>query len=145
MINFRYGPVELYLVGFTGEYPSIEVLGALKDLIDTGLVRLLDLVLVTRSEDGAVEVVEVEGDTDMPGLGETTALATGLIGTDDIVSLSEAIEPGASAVLVALELAYARALAEQLIASDGELLRSVRIPAPVVNALLDIVEQEEGD
>ncbi|WP_449281948.1 DUF6325 family protein [Leucobacter sp.] len=144
MTHFRYGPVELHLVGFTGDAPSPEVLGALEDLLETGLVRLLDFVLVSKSEDGVIDIVEIEA-AGSPGLSGAAPLASGLVGAEDVESLSEAIAPGSSAALVALELAYQRELAEKLAASGGEVLRSERIPAPIVNAVLDLAEQEEGD
>ncbi len=155
MTHFRYGPVELYLVGFTGEVPSPEVRAALGDLLDTGLVRLLDFLLVTKSNDGAIETIEVDdgGALDLNG---ASPLASGLIGAEDVESLAEAIAPGSSAALVALELTYQRELAEKLASSGGAVLFSERVGAPIVNALLDtaeealaeqsvVVEQEEGD
>lgn len=144
MTHFRYGPVELHVVGFPGDAPSPQVLGALGNLLDTGLVRLLDFILVAKSEDGAVDVVEIEGDG-APGLNGAVPLAAGLVGAEDVESLAESVAPGTSAAIVALELAYQRELAEQLSASGGEVLRSERIPAPIVNAVLDLAEQEEGD
>lgn len=145
MTSFTYGPVELYLVGFEGETPSPGTLGALGDLLDTGLVRLLDFVLVTKSADGEVDVVEVEDDTAALGLGGAVLLAAGLVGEEDVARFAEQMEPGSSAALVALELAFQRALAENLASSGGIVLDSQRIPAPIVNALLDFAEQEEGE
>lgn len=147
MAEFRYGPVELYLVGFEGPRPDPATLGALLDLLETGFVRLLDLVLVTKSEDGEVDVIEIETDTDLLGFGELDIIASGLAGNEDIDEFAEHIPPGGSAALVALELAFARTLAQNLAASGGVVLRSERITAPIVNAVLDLFEyeEEEGD
>jgi len=140
MTEFTFGPVELYLVGFEGERPSPGVMSALLDLIENGLVRLLDFVLVTKSLDGDVTVTEIEEESAEYGLGEIEFLAAGITGDEDIEELAELIPPGASAALVALELAYARTLTERLATSGGVVLRAERIPAPVVNAVLEAAE-----
>ena len=50
MAEFRYGPVELYLVGFEGDRPSPDTAAALAELVEGGLVRLLDFVIVSKAE-----------------------------------------------------------------------------------------------
>jgi uncharacterized membrane protein len=141
MTEFAFGPVELYLVGFEGDRPSPGVMSALLDLMDGGLVRLLDFVIVSKSDAGEVTVIEVEGDEDY-GFGDVELIATGITGDEDIDELAELIPPGGSAALVALEMAYARTLAERLADSGGVVLRSERIPAPIVNAVLEAAEKE---
>jgi len=137
MAQFRYGPVELYLVGFDGDRPSPGVLDALTDVLDGGLVRLLDFVIVSRSEAGEVTVTEIEDETAQHRLSGVELTATGLVADEDVTEFAELIPPGTSAALVALELAFARTLADRLAASGGVVLRSERIPAPVVNAVAD--------
>lgn len=144
MADFRYGPVELYLVGFEGDRPAPAVMQALTDQLSTGLVRLLDFVIISRSADGDVTVTEVEDESDEYGLGDVELGALGITGDDDIEELAALVEPGTSAAVVALELAYARELASKLAASGGVVLSSERIPAPVVNAIADAIETE-GD
>jgi hypothetical protein len=141
MVDFKYGPVELYLVGFEGERPSPGVFGALADLIEAGLVRLLDLVIISKSENGDLEIIEIEDEVDNFGLGDLELVALGLAGHEDIEEFAELIPPGASAVLLALELLYARHLASSVAASGGVVLRSERIPAPIVNAVIDAAEE----
>lgn len=138
-----YGPVEFYLVGFEGDELNTAVLDELHKLTASRMVRLLDLVLVTKDEHGTVTFTEPETleavDTSGYDLG-----ATGIAGLDDIEDLAQALGPGTSAVLVVLELLYQRALAERVSAAGGELLAYDRVPAPVVNALMDtLVESTE--
>ncbi len=142
MTNFRYGPVELHLVGFEGERPDPRTLGALSELLDSGLVRLLDFIILSKAEDGTVSIVEVEEDQDGSGFDELELLSAGIVGEEDIEDFAEQIPPGSAAALIALELAFVRTLAENLAAAGGVVLRSERVPAPIVNALLDMVEQE---
>jgi|LSQX01.1.fsa_nt_gb uncharacterized membrane protein len=140
MVEFRFGPVELYLVGFEGDRPDPGVMQALIDLLDSGRVRLLDFIIVSKSEDGEITVTEVEDEREAYGFADIEIVATGLTGDDDIEEFADLIPPGGSAALVALELAYVRELASKLAASGGVVLRTERIPAPVVNAVIDAAE-----
>lgn len=144
MTEFRYGPVELYLVGFEGERPDPGVTAALVDLVGSGLVRLLDFVLVSKSDDGAIDIVEVENEVDLYGLGDIELAELGIASEEDIAELAELVPPGGSAVVVALEMTYARELASRVAASGAVVLSAERIPAPIVNAVLDAA-QSEGD
>jgi uncharacterized membrane protein len=145
MTDFRYGPVDLHLIGFEGDRPDPGVVQALVDLLEGGLVRLLDFVIISRGEDGTVTVTEVEDAPEEYGFGAVEFEAVGIAGDDDIAEFAEHIPPGGSAALVALELAFARSLAGRLAASGAVVLRSERIPAPVVNAIVDAVDAVEGD
>jgi len=144
MADFRYGPVELYLLGFEGERPAPAFLQALVDQLESGTVRLLDFVIISKSPGGEVAVVEIEDRLEEFGLGDLELGALGIAGREDIDELSPLIAPGSSAALVTLELAFARDLASKLAASGGVVLNTERIPAPVVNAVLDTLEQEEA-
>lgn len=136
MTGFQYGPVELYLVGFEGEAPDPGVIDALGDLVGTGVIRVLDFVLVSKSEDGDVTIAEVEDEDFAIDLHEA-----GIAAEEDILTLAEIVPPGASAVVVALELVFARTLAERLAASGATMLSAERIPAPVVNAVMELAAE----
>ncbi len=140
MSEYRYGPVELHLVGFQGERPDPGVVQALSDLLESGLLRLLDIVLISRDDDGAVSVTEVDDASDL--FGDLVLDAVGLAGEEDVAEFAEFVPPGASAALFVLELTYARTLANRLGDSGAVLLRSERIPAPIVNAIVDAIEGE---
>jgi hypothetical protein len=145
MTEFRYGPVELYLVGFEGERPDPGTVAAIAELIEGGLVRLLDFLVISKSEDGEVSVVEIEDDTEAYGFGTIELDAVGIAGDEDIEEFAELIPPGGAAALVALELTWARRLATRLDESGAVILSHERIPAPVVNALVELAEEEEQD
>ncbi|KUG51634.1 hypothetical protein AVL62_10015 [Serinicoccus chungangensis] len=142
MSPFTYGPVELHLVGFGTGDPDPQAVGALRELVDSSLLRLLDLVVVSRSESGELTTQEPgEGPQDW-GLGDLEPAETGLTGDEDIEELAASLEPGTSGLVVAFELVYARTLAQRLAAAGGSVLRTERIPAPVVNELLDAAAKE---
>lgn len=140
MADFRYGPVELYLVGFEGEAPDPGVISALSDLVEAGTVRVLDFLIVSKSDEGDVTIAEIEDEEFALDLHEV-----GIAGDEDIEELAELVPAGGSAALVALELVYARALAEKVAASGAVLLSAERIPAPVVNAIIDLAEEPDED
>jgi hypothetical protein len=132
-----FGPVDLYLLGLPGELPNPDALSALTELTGSGLLRLLDLLLISRTTAGETRIVEAR---EIPGgfeIGDSGFGAAGLIGNEDVDSLAALIPNGTAALLVAVELAYQRELAEKTAASGADLLAYERIPAPVVNALLD--------
>lgn len=138
MAEFTYGPVELHLVAFEGNRPDPAVIDeAIVDLVDDGTIRLLDFTIVSKSEDGEISVVEIEDEDYELDLAEI-----GITGDEDIEELAEALAPGSSAAIVAFELAWAKRLAEKLAASGSVIIRSERIPAPIVN---DLLAQEEGE
>ena len=138
MTEFTYGPVELHLVGIQGDRPDPGVVQALGDLLEGGLLRLLDFVIITKSATGEISVVEVDDEGE--GFGGLEPAATGVVGDEDIEEFAEYVEPGSSAALVAFELVYARTLAEKLDTSGAAVLHSERIPAPIVNHALGLAE-----
>ena len=133
MTEFTYGPVELHLVGIQGHRPDPGVVQALGDLLEGGLLRLLDFVIITKSAAGEISVVEVDDEGE--GFGGLEPAATGVVGDEDIEEFAEYVEP-----LVAFELVYARTLAEKLDTSGAAVLHSERIPAPIVNHALGLAE-----
>ncbi|GAA5036599.1 DUF1269 domain-containing protein [Microbacterium fluvii] len=146
MATFTFGPVEFYLVALEGDRPAPDVFEALADLIADGTLRLLDLLIISKDEAGEVTVTEIEDETDQYGFGTVELAAEGLAGDDDVDELAELIPPGTSAMLAVLELAWATKLAERVAASGGRVLSVERIPAPVVNALVDsVVDSEEEE
>ena len=142
MKEFRFGPVEFYLVGFDGDRPDPSTFGALTDLVSKGVVRVLDFVLVTRTADGELEILEREEAEEPLTLDGLEPIVAGLASEDDVRALAEVVPPGRSAAVVVLELLFARTLAQAVAEAGGQVLRSERVPAPVVNAVMDILEQE---
>lgn len=136
MSDPAYGPVEIYVVEFSGTTPNREVLSAVADLAQAGTVRLLDLLVASRQLDGTVTITEIGADSDLGSALGLELEVQGLFGDEDIAELVEPIEAGHGVALVALELTWATELAERLSAANGSVIRSDRIPAPIVNQLI---------
>jgi len=137
MVEFRYGPVEILLISFDGDRPGAALGRALRELIEEKTITLLDLLFVARSADGELRIVEVE---DLPQKAELPDLQLGelgLAGLDDVEELAAELPPGTSAAVLVVELAWARNFASVLAASGGAVLHQERIPAAVVNEVLE--------
>jgi len=143
MAEFRYGPVELFLLGLEDERPDPAFIASLVELVESGIVRILDFVLVSKSESGEVTVDEIEEDS--ADYGALDLVLSGITGDEDIEALGDLVPAGGSAAVVAIELLYARKLADSLASTGGVVLAAERIPAPIVNALVDAIEESQGE
>lgn len=131
MDDLEFGPVELILAEFTGDRPSAPVIDALRELSDSGTIRLLDLLYIRKDESGAVTYAEVSDAG--PDAAPLDLAAGGLASDDDVEELAAMLPAGASAVLLVVELLWAKKLASRLFDAGGAVIDSIRIPAPVVN------------
>lgn len=100
------------------------------------------MLLISKDADGEVAIVEMAENPADFGLDGFDLAAVGIAGEEDVAELAELVPAGGSAALVAMELTFARRLAERLASSGAVVLSSERIPAPVVNALADLAEQD---
>lgn len=136
MAHFEYGPAEFVVAQFDSDRPSPGVVQAILDLVDSGTVRLLDLLFVARHEDGAVDIVELEEIGDEIGMAGISLDASGLAGEEDVEQIAELIEPGTTGAILVFEHLWAKELASRFFQSGGRVVHSERIPAPVVNAVV---------
>ena len=138
MEEFEYGPVEILLISFEGDRPGPALSEALLDLVEEKTITLLDLVFVARSEAGDLRIVEMEELPDRAELPDLELGELGLAGLEDVEELAGQLQPGSSAAVLVIELAWARRFSSVLAASGGAVLHHERIPAPIVNAVLAV-------
>jgi len=136
------GPVDYMVVEFPGSRMTGEGLPLLVDLVDRGLIRVLDLVFVKKETDGAVTAIQI---ADLDGDGELDlavfeGAASGLLDDDDLADAGGVLEPGSSAGILVYENVWAAPFAAALRRGGGQLVASGRIP---VQALLAAVESSE--
>ncbi|MEY9954056.1 DUF6325 family protein [Leifsonia sp. EB34] len=136
MAEFEYGPAEFIVAQFDNDRPSPGVVQAILDLVESGTVRLLDLLFVMRHADGVVEIMELEEIGDEIGMADITLEAGGLAGGEDVDSIAELIEPGTTGAILVIEHLWAKDLASKFFQAGGLVVHSERIPAPVVNAVV---------
>jgi len=135
------GPIDFILVEWPGRQPNGEVAPHLVDLVDRGLIRILDLALIAKDEDGSVAGIELEdlGDGAME-LSVFAGASSGLISDEDLGEAGAALEPGTSAALLVFENTWAAPFATAVRRSGGQLVASGRIPVQAIEAALDAAE-----
>ena len=135
------GPIDYVMVEWPGRQPTGEAMPHLIDLVDRGLIRILDLAFVTKGEDGSIAGLEI---ADLGDAGAEFALfegaSSGLLSDDDLTEAGGALEPGTSAALLVYENRWAAPFAAAVRRSGGELVASGRIPVQDVLAALDAAE-----
>jgi len=137
------GPIDYVLVEWTGKQPTGEAVPHLIDLVERGLIRILDLAFIAKAEDGSVAGLE------LADLGDAVAeyavfegASSGLLGDEDIEEAGGALEPGTSAALLIFENTWAAPFASAVRRGGGQLVASGRIP---VQDVLDALDAAEAD
>jgi hypothetical protein len=135
------GPIDYLLVEWRGRRPTGEVAPHLVDLVDRGLIRILDLAFMTKAEDGSVAALEIAdlGD-EVAEFSVFEGASSGLISEDDLTEAAEALEAGTSAGLLVFENLWAAPFATAVRKSGGQLVASGRIPVQAVVAALDAAD-----
>jgi hypothetical protein len=136
------GPVDYLIVEFPGNNMTGEGMPLLLDLVDRGIIRILDLAFIRKDADGTIAAVEIEN-MDAEGAEEFAVFqgaSSGLLGEEDLDEASNAIEPGNTAGIIVYENLWAAPLAIALRRGGAQLVASGRIP---MQALL--AAAESGD
>jgi uncharacterized membrane protein len=135
------GPIDYLLVEWPGRQPNGEVAPHLIELVERGLIRILDLAFIAKAEDGSIaglEIADVGGQ--VAELAVFEGAASDLLSDDDIAEAGAALEPGTSAALLVFENTWAAPFASAVRRSGGQLVASGRIPVQAVLAALDAAE-----
>ncbi|MCB0969283.1 MAG: hypothetical protein KDB37_20815 [Ilumatobacter sp.] len=135
------GPISYLIVEFPGNRMTGEGLDALVDLVDRGIIRVLDLAFVTRGNDGSVTALELHeldgGDFDLTVFHGASA---GLLDQSDFDDAADAIEIGSSAGILLFENCWAAGFVDGMRRGGGELVAAGYIPLADVAAALDATE-----
>lgn len=135
------GPIDYILVEWPGRQPTGEAMPHLVDLVDRGLIRILDLTFITKGEDGSVAAVEIADlGGEVPEVAVFEGASSGLISDDDVAQAGDALEAGTSAALLVYENTWAAPFASAVRRSGGQLVASGRIPVQDLLAALDAAE-----
>ena len=132
------GPVEYIAIAFPGNKFSGEIIPAIRELQDSGTIRVLDLVLITKDDDGnvaSIELSEASPET------QATFAALGienrnLLGQEDFEDIGAALDPNSTAALMIWENVWAERFAQSLRNADGILVANGRIPAALVEEIM---------
>jgi hypothetical protein len=139
-----HGPVDFVLIEFKGRQLTGRAAQELLDLVDRGIIRVYDILVIGKEEDGSTFAVDLAAAPDAVGAFADFAWArTGLVAEEDTEEAAGALEPGTLAVLVVYENTWAIPFVAAARESGGELIAGARIPAQdVMDALaaLDALE-----
>ena len=137
------GPVDYLLVEWSEQQPTGEAMPYLVDLVDRGLIRILDLVFIAKGEDGSVVRLEIADlGEEVGSFAVFEGASSGLLSDEDMGEAAAALEPGTSAALLVFENRWAAPFASAMRRSGGQLVASGRIPIQDILAALDAVEAE---
>jgi hypothetical protein len=136
------GPIDYVVLEWKGEQPDAgEVQPLLLDLVDRGIIRILDIAFLAKDEDGSVSGIDI-GDLKQvaAAFAEFEGASSGLLGFDDLQEAAAALDPGTSAAVLVWENRWAAPVAAALRRSGGQLVASGRLPIQAIIAALDAVE-----
>jgi Family of unknown function (DUF6325) len=135
------GPVDWMVVEFPGSRFRGEIAPILDDLVADGIIRVLDLVVIRKDDDGALDFFEIS-ELDDSELGELRSYETELamlLSAEDVDAVAAAVEPGSTAALLVWENRWAAPFGSAVRRAGGQLVASGRIP---VQALLAAAEAD---
>ena len=135
----QLGPVDYLVVEFPAGQSSFtgEMIDELIALVDAGTIRVIDVLILTKKEDGSVDALEL---SDIPQLGELEKLEAQLaelLAADDVEHLAAAMDPGSTAGVLIWENLWAAPFAAAARRSGGQLIADGRIPIQAILASIE--------
>ena len=128
------GPVEFIVLRFPGNRFTGDIAPALEDLLEQGLIRIIDLAVVGKAADGTVSILEMQelSPEVAAAFAKLKGSIGGLLSEADLDDLAASMEPETTAAAMLFEHVWATRFAAAVRAADGELVLSERIPHAVV-------------
>jgi len=139
------GPVDYMVIEWPGKQPTGEGTQLILELADRGIIRILDVALLAKDEDGTAMGLDLEDLGGEPALQAFAGAASGILGDDDLAEAAQVLTPGTSAAVLVWENRWAAPVATALRKSGGQLVASGRIPIQAMIAALDAVEAAESE
>ena len=145
--DVEMGPVDYIVVEWpVGSPPNGEAFPHLVELVDRGIIRLLDLAFVQKDEDGnviAIDISDLDLDGD-PDLAVFVGASSGVLDEEDYEEAGGILEPGAAAAILLYENRWAAPFATALRKAGARLVASGRIPINELISTLDELEKQEA-
>jgi Family of unknown function (DUF6325) len=132
------GPIDYVVLEWPGEQPHGDVAPLILDLVDRGIIRLLDIAFLVKDQDGSAATISL--DELAPDFSDFAGASSGLLAQDDLDDAASALNPGTSAAVLVWENRWAAPVAIALRRSGGQLVASGRIPVQAILASVEAVE-----
>ncbi|GAA4759859.1 hypothetical protein GCM10023350_52570 [Nocardioides endophyticus] len=138
------GPVDWIVVEFPGSRFKGEIVPELETLVERGIVRILDLLILRKDEDGTLDAFELSDvdDSELGGLRSYETELAMLLSEDDVTAVAAAVEPGSTAAVLVWENTWAAPFGSAVRRAGGQLIASGRIP---IQALLAVIEEDNEE
>jgi hypothetical protein len=137
------GPIDITVIAYpAGAAMTGEAVPLLMDLIDRGIIRVLDVMFVSKDEQGMFVGFEAK-DLDEKGVGDLTVFegaSSGLLGSSDIETVADTLDPGMSAAVIVYENTWAASFAAAVRRNGGVFIANQRVPLEDVVQALDAAE-----
>lgn len=136
------GPIDYVVLEFPGAKLTGEGLPILVDLVDRGIIRILDLAFVLKETDGSLAgmaIADLDGDGELD-LAIFEGASSGLLDSDDISEAGAILEPGSAAGILVYENTWAAPFAAAMRRSGAQMVASGRIPVQDILAKLDVLD-----
>ncbi len=143
------GPIDYVIVEFPAETSNFtgEMAKELLALVDSGTIRVVDILILTKNDDGTVEAMELSDIEDLGPLQAVEAQLAELLAEEDVENLAAAMDPGTTAGVLIWENLWAAPFASAARRSGGQLIATGRIPIQAIIASIeaDAASTTEGD
>ena len=126
------GPVEYLILGFPGNMFTGQIVPELAKLIDSGLVRIIDLTFISKDAAGEVVVVEYDAVEELAAFAGLDAEVGGILTDEDVAHAALSLEPNSSAALLIWEDVWAGPFAAAVRKANGAILEGARIPREII-------------
>jgi hypothetical protein len=132
------GPVDFLVIEFPAGHQNFtgEMAEELLNLVDAGTIRVIDIIILTKDEDGAVDAMELSDAGDLGPLVELESQLAELLAADDVIHLANAMDPGSVAGVLVYENLWAAPFASAARRAGGQLIANGRIPIQAIIASL---------
>lgn len=133
------GPVEMLLVNFPGNQFKGEIVPALKELVEAGTIRILDILFLQKEADGTliiVEIGDIEDDEVYAAFDPLVPEVNGFLSESDAITLAQSLETNSSAALMLFENTWATRFRDAIVNANGQVILNERIPRQVIETLV---------
>lgn len=131
------GPVEYVILGFPGNKFTGQIVPELAKLIDSGLIRIIDLTFISKDAAGEVEVVEYDAVEELAAFAGLDAEVGGILTDEDVAHAALSLGPNSSAALLVWEDTWAGPFAAAVREASGVILEGARIPREFIEQAMD--------
>jgi hypothetical protein len=135
-----FGPIDVVVFEMDPANATGAIAEAVLDLVESGVIRLYDVFVVVKEEDGTVTEIELDALDGEVTLAQFSGARSGLIASDDLDDAGALLEPGRMAVVLVYENAWAVPFVAAARASGAELVASSRLSAQDIMDALDAIE-----